>query len=57
MLFDDRPDKTAGEKFADADLIGCPSRIVVSVKSLKAGGAELKQRNESSAKIVHLDQI
>ena len=30
VLYDDREDKTAGEKFADADLIGCPVRIVVS---------------------------
>src|SRR3989338_5138671 len=29
VLYDDRENKTAGEKFADADLIGCPVRIVV----------------------------
>lgn len=40
VLFDDR-DKTAGEKFADADLMGAPVRIVVSKRSLAAGGFEV----------------
>lgn len=30
VLFDDRIEKRAGEKFADADLIGIPHRIIVS---------------------------
>ena len=34
ILWDDREDVTAGEKFADADLIGCPVRMVVSQRSL-----------------------
>ena len=34
VLYDDRSDKTAGEKFADADLLGCPVRLVVSEKTL-----------------------
>ena len=42
ILYDDR-DKTAGEKFADADLIGAPTRIVISKRSLLAGGAEIRQ--------------
>ena len=33
-LYDDRDEKTAGEKFADADLIGIPWRVVVSEKTL-----------------------
>ncbi|MFA7253686.1 MAG: proline--tRNA ligase [Patescibacteria group bacterium] len=40
VLFDDR-DISAGEKFAEADLVGCPERIIVSKKSLEAGGYEL----------------
>ena len=40
VLFDDR-DVSAGEKFADADLIGAPTRIIISEKSLAAGGAEV----------------
>ena len=43
VLYDDR-DISAGEKFADADLVGIPTRIVVSGKTLKAGKLELKDR-------------
>ena len=43
VLYDDR-DERAGVKFADADLIGCPVRVTVSRRSLKAGGVELKAR-------------
>ena len=44
VLYDDR-DVTAGEKFAEADLIGIPWRIVVSPK-VGEGKVELKRRNE-----------
>lgn len=43
MLWDDR-DVRAGEKFADADLIGIPLRIVVSEKTLAAGKFECVHR-------------
>lgn len=56
-LHDDRGDKTAGEKFADADLIGIPYRVLVSEKSLKAGGVEVKKRTEKDSSIVALDKI
>lgn len=56
VLYDDR-DLSAGEKFADADLIGCPYRLVISKKSLAAGGAELKKRTEESGKIISLDNL
>ncbi|MFA5925462.1 MAG: aminoacyl--tRNA ligase-related protein [Parcubacteria group bacterium] len=52
-MFDDR-DASAGEKFADADLMGIPYRAVISEKSLKAGGIELKKRNEPTGKIVEI---
>lgn len=42
-LLDDR-DMRAGEKFADADLIGAPHRIVVSSRSLGEGGVEYSHR-------------
>jgi prolyl-tRNA synthetase len=42
-LFDER-EESAGVKFADADLIGCPVRATVSRRSLKNGGIELKAR-------------
>ncbi|NWJ48157.1 MAG: proline--tRNA ligase [Chloroflexi bacterium] len=55
ILFDDRPDAAAGVKFADADLIGLPLRIVVSDRSLKAGGVEFKLRAAAERENVPLD--
>jgi prolyl-tRNA synthetase len=43
-LVDDRIDLGAGARFADSDLIGIPKRIVISTKSLAAGGVEVKDR-------------
>ncbi len=57
VLYDDRTDKTAGEKFADADLIGCPFRLVVSPKTLQKDGVEIKRRNSKEAQIVPIDRV
>lgn len=43
VLWDDR-DLRAGEKFADSDLIGIPTRVVVSAKTLASGMFEVKNR-------------
>lgn len=51
VLYDDR-DARAGEKFADADLIGVPIRIVVSEKTMAEGGVELATRKGGGATIV-----
>lgn len=56
VLFDDR-DVSAGEKFADADLIGIPYRVVVSEKSLKAGGVEVKKRSEKESRILSVEEL
>jgi prolyl-tRNA synthetase len=40
VLYDDRT-LGAGEKFADADLIGAPVRLIISKRSLEQGGVEL----------------
>jgi prolyl-tRNA synthetase len=56
VLYDDR-DETAGKKFADSDLIGIPFRIVVSEKSLQAGGVEIKKRDQKEAEIVNQKEI
>src|SRR6266568_2925682 len=53
VLFDDRTE-TAGVKFNDADLIGLPLRVVVSKRSLKNGGVELKLRSQKESRIVPL---
>jgi len=57
VLFDDRVDFSAGEKFADSDLIGIPFRIVVSKRSLADGGYEIKKRKEQNGKIVKVDEL
>lgn len=48
VLYDDR-DARPGEKFADADLLGIPYRVVVSNKTVAAGQYEIKQRTEQQA--------
>lgn len=55
VLYDEREDKSAGEKFADADLIGIPWRAVVSEKT--AGKIELKRRDEDKAKLISIDKL
>lgn len=57
VLFDDRKDISAGEKFSDADLLGMPFRAVVSARSMKENGIELKKRTEEKGKIVNLDEL
>ncbi|MFZ2154273.1 MAG: aminoacyl--tRNA ligase-related protein [Candidatus Moraniibacteriota bacterium] len=56
VLFDDR-DARPGEKFADSDLIGIPYRVVVSEKSLTAGGVELKKRNSAESEIIKIEEL
>lgn len=46
VLFDDRVDVSAGAKFTDAELIGCPIRLVVSDKTLAANEVEVKSRSD-----------
>jgi prolyl-tRNA synthetase len=55
-LYDDR-EKMAGEKFADADLIGIPVRLVVSKKTLEKNGIEFKKRESSESEIVEYGNI
>lgn len=52
VLYDDRQDKSPGEKFADSDLIGIPLRIVVSERTLAKGSVELKERAKSKIELV-----
>jgi len=55
VLFDDRENVTAGEKFADADLIGCPYRAVVSKKT--GDKTEIKNRSEKTGKTVTTEEL
>ena len=56
VLFDDR-DTRVGEKFADADLIGLPFRVVISDKTLEQNAAEITDRRTGETKIVKLDEF
>ena len=56
VLLDDR-EMTAGVKFKDADLIGLPVRVVISPKSIAAGGAEITARAVGERFIVPLDSV
>lgn len=55
VLFDDREEVTAGEKFSDADLIGIPIRLVVSKRTGKK--VEYKKRGEKEARILSFEEV
>ena len=55
-LLDDRG-ATAGVQFADADLLGVPIRIVVSVRNLEAGEVEISTRDQSVCQKVEISRI
>lgn len=57
VLFDDRDDVSAGAKFADADLIGIPTRLVISKRSLENGGVESKKRTEAKSEIIAINSL
>ncbi len=56
VLIDDR-DARAGEKFADAELLGIPYRVVISEKTLVEGCAELKNRTSTDVQLVKLEML
>ncbi len=55
VLFDDREDVSAGAKFADADLIGIPYRVVISKKT--GDKLEVKKRNEKDTRFLSLIKL
>ena len=57
VLYDDREGKSAGEKFADSDLIGIPFRAVISERTLQKDCVELKKRNEKKLKLIKLNLL
>lgn len=57
VLYDDRLDARAGEKFADADLMGIPYRIVISAKTLDSNKYELKKRTSKDVELLDRDTI
>lgn len=56
VLYDDR-DVRPGQKFADADLMGIPYRVVVSERTLESGKLECKKRTEAQAQSLAVDEL
>jgi prolyl-tRNA synthetase len=52
VLYDDRSDLSAGVKFNDADLIGCPLRLTFSSRNLKQDSVEAKLRTSTEREMV-----
>jgi len=57
VLYDDRVGPSAGVKFNDADLIGCPLRLTVSRRSLSTGGVEAKWRDEDERVVIPMEAV
>jgi prolyl-tRNA synthetase len=55
VFVDDREERP-GVKFKDADLIGCPIRVVAGARGLAKGGVEIKLRTAKDASLVPVDQ-
>jgi prolyl-tRNA synthetase len=56
VLLDDR-DQRPGEKFADADLIGCPTRVTVGKKTLEDGGVDIRDRSTGEERRVPVAEL
>ena len=57
VLFDDREDVSAGAKFADSDLIGIPTRYVVSAKTLEKNSVEVKKRKSGETSWLEIKKL
>ncbi len=55
VLYDDRVGPSAGEKFADADLIGIPHRVVISKKT--QGKLEVKKRDSKQTEFLNFEEL
>jgi prolyl-tRNA synthetase len=56
VLLDDR-DLRAGEKFADADLIGCPLRVTVGKKTIEDGAVDVRDRESGEERRVPIGEL
>lgn len=57
VLYDDREEARPGEKFADADLMGIPYRVVVSAKTVASDSYEVKRRTSADTELVNQTQL
>lgn len=53
VLYDDREEARPGEKFADADLMGIPYRVVISAKTVASNSYEVKARTAADAAMMN----
>jgi prolyl-tRNA synthetase len=53
-LYDDR-DANPGEKFADAELLGCPARVTVGRRALASGEVEVQLRRGRESRVVPME--
>ncbi|MDD4352257.1 MAG: proline--tRNA ligase [Candidatus Gracilibacteria bacterium] len=56
VLYDDR-EESAGVKLNDADLIGIPTRLIVSKKTLEQGSVEWKERGEKDFSLIEMNKV
>jgi prolyl-tRNA synthetase len=56
VLYDER-ELSAGSKFAESDLIGLPTRVLVSDKSLSEDKAEIKDRTTGQVELIKLSEL
>jgi len=56
VLYDDRLGVSAGEKLAEADLIGAPIRIIASEKTLAENKLEIMTRKDKNAELIDIDK-
>lgn len=56
VLYDDRTDLSTGARLADADLMGIPTRVIISEKTLAQNSIEVKQRTNDTTHIISLDE-
>jgi prolyl-tRNA synthetase len=54
VLYDDR-DAGPGEKFADAELLGCPARVTVGRRTLAEGTVEVQVRRGRESRVVPVE--
>lgn len=57
VIWDDREGVSPGAKFADADLLGMPLRLVVSERSLANDEVEMKERVNGEVKMVKVGEV
>lgn len=56
VIVDDR-DMRPGQKFADAELMGIPYRVVISDKTLAEGKVEITERKTGESKMISIDEL